>query len=167
VLNINHMHDEEIRQLMKINHLLGSTSAREKKDRWKLGQGHFKIKKVRLEDYDNDCFPALRMLADAAASPLPLEQPRSRENDLKESKELVSPSSDLSMENEDQDGLVKARRKRASAHQLECLRLVFQKTPFPSTEERKKIAKDLNMTPRSVQIWFQNQRQHARNLLHS
>lgn len=62
---------------------------------------------------------------------------------------------------------VKPKRKRASSAQLAALRQVFQQTPFPSTEMRRRLAKSLGMTVRSVQIWFQNQRQSARGLLHA
>jgi homeobox protein YOX1/YHP1 len=53
---------------------------------------------------------------------------------------------------------VKKKRKRADAAQLEVLNEVYNRTAFPSTEERAAIAKKLDMTPRSVQIWFQNKR---------
>ena len=35
----------------------------------------------------------------------------------------------------------------------------FEKEAFPTTGQRQAIARALNMTPRSVQIWFQNRRQ--------
>jgi hypothetical protein len=58
---------------------------------------------------------------------------------------------------------VKAKRKRASSAQLSALREVYEQTSFPSSETRKILARRLGMTPRSVQIWFQNQRQIARH----
>jgi len=58
---------------------------------------------------------------------------------------------------------VKPKRKRASRQQLEVLRGTFQQTPFPASEVRRQLARELGMTARSVQIWFQNQRQLARN----
>jgi homeobox protein YOX1/YHP1 len=48
---------------------------------------------------------------------------------------------------------VKKKRKRADANQLKILTEVYNRTPFPSTEERLDLAKRLDMTPRSVQIW--------------
>lgn len=61
---------------------------------------------------------------------------------------------------------VKAKRKRASPSQLTVLNRVFQSTFFPSTELRIELGKQLSMSPRTVQIWFQNKRQstktHAR-----
>lgn len=35
--------------------------------------------------------------------------------------------------------------------------------PFPTTEIRKDLARCLDIKPRTVQIWFQNQRQKAKN----
>ncbi|TPX72380.1 hypothetical protein SpCBS45565_g00471 [Spizellomyces sp. 'palustris'] len=54
---------------------------------------------------------------------------------------------------------LKAKRKRASPAQLNALNAVFEKTFFPSTELRLRLAQQLAMTPRAVQIWFQNKRQ--------
>jgi hypothetical protein len=56
--------------------------------------------------------------------------------------------------------MVKPKRKRASEYQLAVLRQHYAKDPFPSTHCRQQLALKLGMTPRSVQIWFQNQRQH-------
>ncbi|CAO3664569.1 unnamed protein product [Umbelopsis vinacea] len=57
---------------------------------------------------------------------------------------------------------IKAKRKRASAGQLDVLNQVFTQTFFPSTEMRNELAKQLGMSPRTVQIWFQNKRQSIR-----
>jgi len=57
---------------------------------------------------------------------------------------------------------IKKKRKRADARQLEVLNGTYHRTAFPSTEERTQLAKDLDMSARSVQIWFQNKRQAAR-----
>ncbi|KAJ2413889.1 hypothetical protein H4218_001290 [Coemansia sp. IMI 209128] len=57
---------------------------------------------------------------------------------------------------------VKGKRKRANAQQLDVLNKVFSTTSFPSTELRTRLARDLGMTPRTVQIWFQNKRQASR-----
>ncbi|KAJ2795695.1 hypothetical protein H4R21_005009, partial [Coemansia helicoidea] len=57
---------------------------------------------------------------------------------------------------------VKGKRKRASPQQLEVLNKVFSTTSFPSTEMRNQLARELGMTPRTVQIWFQNKRQASR-----
>ncbi|KAK9711175.1 hypothetical protein K7432_007967 [Basidiobolus ranarum] len=54
---------------------------------------------------------------------------------------------------------VKPKRKRANANQLKVLNQLFQQTFFPSTELRIELGKQLGMSPRTVQIWFQNKRQ--------
>lgn len=59
---------------------------------------------------------------------------------------------------------IKAKRKRASVRQVEILRQAFVQNPFPTSETRRRLAEELGMTPRSVQIWFQNQRQLAKHL---
>lgn len=48
-------------------------------------------------------------------------------------------------------------------YQLKMLRNIFGENQFPSTEIREEIARSIKMTPRSVQIWFQNQRQKHKN----
>lgn len=55
---------------------------------------------------------------------------------------------------------IKAKRKRASTFQIDSLRKVYNNEgQFPSSYRRDELAKELKMSPRSVQIWFQNQRQ--------
>jgi hypothetical protein len=58
---------------------------------------------------------------------------------------------------------LKAKRKRASPSQLSVLNRVFNQTYFPSTELRIELGKHLGMSPRTVQIWFQNKRQSLRS----
>ncbi|KAJ4483192.1 hypothetical protein J3R30DRAFT_3668554 [Lentinula aciculospora] len=57
---------------------------------------------------------------------------------------------------------IKKKRKRADANQLKVLNDTYARTAFPSTEERQALAKLLDMSARSVQIWFQNKRQSMR-----
>ncbi|EJD03130.1 uncharacterized protein FOMMEDRAFT_156503 [Fomitiporia mediterranea MF3/22] len=57
---------------------------------------------------------------------------------------------------------VKKKRKRADAAQLKVLNEVYARTAFPTTEERLELANRLDMSARSVQIWFQNKRQATR-----
>ena len=45
------------------------------------------------------------------------------------------------------------KRKRADARQLEELNATYNRTAFPSTEERAALAQQLDMSARSVQIW--------------
>ncbi|KAI5162097.1 hypothetical protein NEAUS03_1913 [Nematocida ausubeli] len=49
--------------------------------------------------------------------------------------------------------------------QNESLRRYFQINPFPSSEARLSISSSLGMRPRTVQIWFQNQRQKMKHVL--
>jgi hypothetical protein len=48
------------------------------------------------------------------------------------------------------------KRQRATQDQLLTLEMEFNKNPTPIASVREKIAEDINMTERSVQIWFQN-----------
>ncbi|ORX92613.1 homeobox, partial [Basidiobolus meristosporus CBS 931.73] len=51
------------------------------------------------------------------------------------------------------------RRNRLSARQVTRLMEVFDQTTKPKTDIRVKLAEELEMHPRAVQIWFQNRRQ--------
>lgn len=48
------------------------------------------------------------------------------------------------------------KRQRATQDQLVTLEVEFNKNPTPTASVRERIAEDINMTERSVQIWFQN-----------
>lgn len=48
------------------------------------------------------------------------------------------------------------KRQRATQDQLSLLEVEFNKNPTPTAIVRDRIAQEINMTPRSVQIWFQN-----------
>lgn len=48
------------------------------------------------------------------------------------------------------------KRQRATQDQLTTLEVEFNKNPTPTATVREKIADEINMTERSVQIWFQN-----------
>lgn len=48
------------------------------------------------------------------------------------------------------------KRQRATQDQLVTLEMEFNKNPTPNATVRERIAEDINMTERSVQIWFQN-----------
>ncbi|RAK82649.1 homeobox domain-containing protein [Aspergillus fijiensis CBS 313.89] len=50
------------------------------------------------------------------------------------------------------------KRQRATQDQLVTLEVEFNKNPTPTAATRERIAQDINMTERSVQIWFQNRR---------
>ncbi|KAF9222560.1 homeobox-domain-containing protein [Gyrodon lividus] len=61
-----------------------------------------------------------------------------------------------------EEPVIKKKRKRADVAQLKVLNETYSRTAFPSTEERADLAKKLDMSARSVQIWFQNKRQSMR-----
>lgn len=48
------------------------------------------------------------------------------------------------------------KRQRATQDQLILLEIEFNKNPTPTALVRERIATEINMTERSVQIWFQN-----------
>ncbi|KAL2263684.1 hypothetical protein VTK26DRAFT_5627 [Humicola hyalothermophila] len=50
------------------------------------------------------------------------------------------------------------KRQRATQEQLATLEMEFNKNPTPTATVRDRIAEEINMTERSVQIWFQNRR---------
>lgn len=54
------------------------------------------------------------------------------------------------------------KKRRTTAFQTHVLQSVYQKTAFPSTQQREDLAQKLDMSPRAVQVWFQNKRQAAR-----
>ncbi|KAI9720981.1 MAG: hypothetical protein M1828_005453 [Chrysothrix sp. TS-e1954] len=56
------------------------------------------------------------------------------------------------------------KRQRATQDQLTMLEVEFNKNPTPTAMVRERIAGDINMTERSVQIWFQNRRAKIKNL---
>lgn len=57
------------------------------------------------------------------------------------------------------------KRQRATSDQLILLEIEFEKNPTPTAVVRDRIAKDINMTERSVQIWFQNRRAKIKNIV--
>lgn len=56
----------------------------------------------------------------------------------------------------------KRTRTLMSPFQTRVLRRVLQKTAFPSITLRNSLSKLLGVPSRTIQIWFQNQRQKAR-----
>jgi len=48
------------------------------------------------------------------------------------------------------------KRQRATQDQLNTLEIEFSRNPTPAAVVRERIAQEINMTERSVQIWFQN-----------
>jgi hypothetical protein len=56
------------------------------------------------------------------------------------------------------------KRQRATQDQLMTLEREFNKNPTPTAMVRERIADEINMTERSVQIWFQNRRAKIKNI---
>merc|ERR1719231_1164219 len=54
------------------------------------------------------------------------------------------------------------KRCKISREQLAVLISSFDEEPLPNFDQRQALAKLLGMTPRSVQIWFQNRRQRLK-----
>jgi hypothetical protein len=50
------------------------------------------------------------------------------------------------------------KRQRTTPEQLEVLEKVYEKEKLPGSDLRKELAQKLKMTPRRVQVWFQNKR---------
>ncbi|KAJ9065811.1 hypothetical protein DSO57_1015639 [Entomophthora muscae] len=55
------------------------------------------------------------------------------------------------------------QRQRMTAHQTLALEITFRRTHFPSSSARHYLAAQLNLSPRKIQIWFQNRRQKQRH----
>ncbi len=53
-------------------------------------------------------------------------------------------------------------RELLTAEQHDVLMVELDKNAFPTKERRDRIASDLGIEPKTVQIWFQNQRQKCR-----
>ncbi|ORY97495.1 hypothetical protein BCR43DRAFT_489873 [Syncephalastrum racemosum] len=97
------------------------------------------------------------------------QQPPSSISSAEEDEEDHHSSSSVSEKEEDLNASpllppmpLKAKRRRANAKQLEVLNRVFERTFFPSTQLRAELGRQLGMSPRTVQIWFQNRRQAIR-----
>jgi len=59
-------------------------------------------------------------------------------------------------------GQRRPKRCKISREQLSILIKSFDDEPLPNFDQRQALAKILGMTPRSVQIWFQNRRQRLK-----
>ncbi|TPX71976.1 hypothetical protein CcCBS67573_g06017 [Chytriomyces confervae] len=71
-------------------------------------------------------------------------------------------NSDEDNEDNDDDSRSTNMRKRASVAQISALDEAFSMNPNPDSATRKLLAVKCGMTPRSVQIWFQNRRARIR-----
>lgn len=66
------------------------------------------------------------------------------------------PDGNESMEQEGNN--IKKKRRRTSPDQLRVLLSTFIHCPMPSYQMRVELANKIGMTPRAVQVWFQNRR---------
>ncbi|PRP89154.1 Pfs, NACHT and Ankyrin domain protein [Planoprotostelium fungivorum] len=66
--------------------------------------------------------------------------------------------SDKEQEDNVDEQKTKGKRQRASWHQKSLLERVFQTTQYPDLSQRSLLASQLGMSPRKIQIWFQNRR---------
>lgn len=61
------------------------------------------------------------------------------------------------------DSSAKPLRKRIGEHQAKALRAIFESvTQFPNRYLRENLAESLGLTPRTIQVWFQNRRQNLK-----
>jgi len=86
------------------------------------------------------------------------------------SETLLNPTCDEGIEamDEDDETCTNPKKRRGKATRwkipptaLQMLEQVFKVDKFPSVETRKNLATNLKVTPRQVQVWFQNKRQRA------
>ena len=57
----------------------------------------------------------------------------------------------------------KSMRPRPAVNEKKILEQAFAKDKFPNAKTRKELATECNMSPRQVQVWFQNKRQRSSN----
>lgn len=62
----------------------------------------------------------------------------------------------------DGEGKQKLSRWQIGNGSLSVLEQVYQMDPFPGLDARRELAKQLSVSPRQVQVWFQNKRQRER-----
>ncbi|KAF9272225.1 hypothetical protein BGZ68_002604, partial [Mortierella alpina] len=98
-----------------------------------------------------------------APSVHPFDTTESKSGKSKKPKRIKNPGHEEDLiVMDDEFYAVKAKRKRANASQLSVLNAAFERSYFPSTEERLRLSKQCRMCPRTVQIWFQNKRQSVK-----
>ncbi|KNZ60706.1 hypothetical protein VP01_1513g3 [Puccinia sorghi] len=82
--------------------------------------------------------------------------------------ESASDSGGSDKKPEDNDASIQVKKRSrtlTTPSQQRRLMQILEKTRFPSTEVREQLARELGMTPRRVQIWFQNRRQGMKKAL--
>ena len=56
------------------------------------------------------------------------------------------------------------KRTRTTKEQAKALQILFDTNPLPNLKQRQELGDQIGMTPRSVQIWFQNKRQQMKRM---
>ncbi|KAI8981036.1 hypothetical protein BDB01DRAFT_795089 [Pilobolus umbonatus] len=75
------------------------------------------------------------------------------------------PNTTLSSESNDTDKTSTPRKRtRASSDQLSILEKSFNNNPSPNSRVREHLSRQLGMSERSIQIWFQNRRAKVKNI---
>ncbi|KAI8389367.1 Homeodomain-like protein, partial [Blakeslea trispora] len=64
----------------------------------------------------------------------------------------------------DKEGSAPRKRTRATPEQLAILEKSFDLNPSPNNRVREQLSRDLGMSERSIQIWFQNRRAKVKNV---
>eukprot|EP00866_Antonospora_locustae_P000562 jgi/Antlo1/562/2325 len=72
--------------------------------------------------------------------------------------DAFSQTSDGEIRSEYYNPFAVRHRKKTTRQQLEVLERTFETNIRPDTQMRKMLAEQLGMTPRSIQVWFQNRR---------
>ncbi|KAI9144087.1 Homeodomain-like protein, partial [Paraphysoderma sedebokerense] len=60
------------------------------------------------------------------------------------------------------DSSASVKRSRLTREQTSVLKRVYSLTYFPDKATKEQLSKELNIPVRTIQIWFQNQRQYHR-----
>ncbi|ESK96630.1 hypothetical protein Moror_6850 [Moniliophthora roreri MCA 2997] len=108
----------------------------------------------------NNAYAYDMTVADSRGQQLPHTYPQAQNTSPQVSPPSYTPP--ISPTTGSDEPTIKKKRKRADAQQLKILNETYARTPFPSTEERLALARQLDMSARSVQIWFQNKRQQTK-----
>lgn len=157
---------------------IGTTSIAHKDS----GDGKLRAKKPKLDSGSSDDGEVLDEEIDATSDEEKVDFPEDEEDDdffpyteavraagaTTRSSSLASTGGPRSPPSEDDTGdgfdmglhLVETRKRRhrTTPEQLRILESAYRHERMPSLELREKLAHQLNMTPRRVQIWFQNKR---------
>ncbi|KAI8346896.1 hypothetical protein EDC96DRAFT_468244 [Choanephora cucurbitarum] len=64
----------------------------------------------------------------------------------------------------DREGSTPRKRTRATPEQLAILEKSFDLNPSPNSRVREQLSRELGMSERSIQIWFQNRRAKVKNV---